>query len=378
MAYLGLNDKIASAVPDEIKETFNTVDKYNRIVNNVVSGDFSDIFGGNNAILEHRNDTINKFGIDSNHMLRPKPRPLFYVNFQTITQFDNKFAKDLKQASYSVKMVDRPSHTFELTTANEYNRKRVINGKMKYEPLQIIFYDTVDSSIMKILQMYKRFHYLDSSRFTNQEWDLTSMDTPMMEYNENPPGFGYHNYLDGKYDRNNYFFKQIDIFEFFDNKLTVYNIIHPRIMSITMDPRDLEQQTPSEIIVRFEYEGVTHRWAGYENDVIGQNITRDVANFVGIPWKGSILDPLKELVNELEDTLELAIGGTLVYAGKKVQNVIDGILTGPIEAVAEAGKEGLNNVKEALTDKFDIYPQKVEPGSIKGVSKKSTVSTIDW
>lgn len=384
MAFLGLSNKVKNSLPQNIKDTIGNIDSFNKIVNQVATGDFSGIFDNDNAILKHRNDAVKRFGLDSGKWNIPKRRTFFYVNFQTISMFDQKYREALREASSAVKVVDRPSHVMELTELNEYNRKRVINGKIKYEPVQIIFYDTINSGLMKVLHMYKRFHWADFSRFHKSQWENISMDTPLNDETENdrnPSGWGYHNYLDRQFDRNNYFFKQIDIFEFFDDKFTVYNLINPRISQILYDPRDVEQIAPSEIIVRFDYEGLTHRWPTHKGDIIGQKITRDIANFVGMPWEDSILDPITDIIDELEDTLELAIGGALMSVGQMVQGVIDSILREPIEGIRDTVKDVTNEIKTSISDIFKIDDQTGEKNSgvLTGKENKRTdTPTLDF
>jgi hypothetical protein len=72
----------------------------------------------------------------------PKFKFLFHVYFQLNPT-------GLPETNYGllVKTVKLPSFTFETSTLNQYNRKRIIQTKIKYDPITIAFHDDNGNSI---------------------------------------------------------------------------------------------------------------------------------------------------------------------------------------------------------------------------------------
>ena len=85
----------------------------------------------------------------------PKFKFLFHVYFD-INQEAYNTASLPKQSNFSllVKTVQLPNFSFDTHTLNQYNRKRIVQTKIKYEPIEISFHDDNNSLITRLWHNY--------------------------------------------------------------------------------------------------------------------------------------------------------------------------------------------------------------------------------
>jgi hypothetical protein len=63
----------------------------------------------------------------------------------------------------AVKSVKLPSYTFDTHTMNQYNRKRIVQTKIKYDPIDINFHDDNGNLIRNMWYNYYTYYYKDAS-----------------------------------------------------------------------------------------------------------------------------------------------------------------------------------------------------------------------
>jgi hypothetical protein len=61
-----------------------------------------------------------------------------------------------------VKQVKLPTFNIDVETMNQYNRKRLIQSKIKYQPIDITFHDDNMSQVTAMWDAYYRYNYADS------------------------------------------------------------------------------------------------------------------------------------------------------------------------------------------------------------------------
>jgi hypothetical protein len=89
----------------------------------------------------------------------PKFKFLFHVYFE-INQ--SAYAVGLPQGAnfgLAVKSVKLPSYTFDTHTMNQYNRKRIVQTKIKYDPIDITFHDDNGNLIRNMWYNYYTYYY---------------------------------------------------------------------------------------------------------------------------------------------------------------------------------------------------------------------------
>lgn len=112
------------------------------------------------------------FNQDSQALYRNQPRFPFeyYININLnnvgtakdyISQFFNN--PTWQQVMPLVKSVEMPSMKIETTPLNQYNRKRLSQTKIAYEPIKIVFHDVADGKTLKLWDMYYRYYFDDGN-----------------------------------------------------------------------------------------------------------------------------------------------------------------------------------------------------------------------
>jgi hypothetical protein len=62
-----------------------------------------------------------------------------------------------------VKQVEMPSFKLETTPLNQYNRKRLSQTKMAFEPVKMVMHDVADGKTLKFWDMYYRYYFNDGN-----------------------------------------------------------------------------------------------------------------------------------------------------------------------------------------------------------------------
>jgi hypothetical protein len=110
------------------------------------------------------------FNQDSQSLYRNQPRFPFeyYININlnqvgTAKEYISTYfnSADLTQIPPLVKTVEMPSMKIETTPLNQYNRKRISQTKVMFEPVKIVFHDVADGKTLKFWDMYYRYYFAD-------------------------------------------------------------------------------------------------------------------------------------------------------------------------------------------------------------------------
>ena len=118
-----------------------------------------------------RHATYN-FSQDGRSLYRNQPRfPFEYYidiklnNVGTASTYIKKYfsTADLQQIMPLVKTIDMPSMKIETTALNQYNRKRLSQTKIAFEPVKVVFHDVADGKTLKFWDMYYKYYFSDGS-----------------------------------------------------------------------------------------------------------------------------------------------------------------------------------------------------------------------
>ena len=101
--------------------------------------------------------------------LKPRYKFLFHVSFTLNTQeipgLSGAFGPDdISNLSLAVKTIDLPKYTIENETLNQYNRKRIIQKKLNYDPVSVTFHDTSGDLIRNMWYNYMSYYYKDPTQ----------------------------------------------------------------------------------------------------------------------------------------------------------------------------------------------------------------------
>lgn len=154
--------------------------------------------------------------------------------------------------------VTLPGHRYVTQTLNQYNRKRVVQTKMDYDPIQLSIVDTVDNSFLKLLIAYNNYYYgsLGGGGSLSKTINEFKLDTTV----DADIDFGYRPV---RHDTK-YFFEELVIHREFANEDQQVRIIHPLIQSISHD--QLSYASGADAVrwnMSLEYEGI--HYEGFES-----------------------------------------------------------------------------------------------------------------
>lgn len=204
----------------------------------------------------------------------------------------------------AVKTVQLPKYTFDLHTLNQYNRSRVVQTKIKYDPINITFHDDNNNLIRKLWYNYYSYYYKDSVQTDPYE---TSQPTPNF-FGSNP--FGSSAGMVDMNGRNIYdpsitgnddwgyvgesgngqqtnlgatigsskapFFRAINVYGFNQHNFVMYKLVNPIIESFSHDTYDYSQGNGTmEHQMTLRYETVKY----FEGAVDGRDPSKFVKEF---------------------------------------------------------------------------------------------------
>lgn len=150
-----------------------------------------------------------------------------------------------------VKRVDMPSMSMAVSAHNAYNRRRVSQSKIKFEPLTLVMHDVVSGVTLAFWELYYKYYFFDgaNTRKANQEgidYDITP-ETFVGEYD-----FGLA--LNGESSAGKYLIDHIDIFQIHAGKGKRVRLIHPLITKFEQTQLAYGSEEISELTFTFEYE----------------------------------------------------------------------------------------------------------------------------
>lgn len=118
-----------------------------------------------------RHATYN-FNQDSTSLYRNQPRFAFeyYIDIKlnkvgTASTYIDSFFNNPTWAQVQplVKTIEMPSFKIETTPLNQYNRKRLSQTKIGFEPVKVVFHDVADGKTLKFWEMYYRYYFGDGN-----------------------------------------------------------------------------------------------------------------------------------------------------------------------------------------------------------------------
>jgi len=190
---------------------------------------------------------------------RPKPKFLFGVRF--ITQFNSpafgQFSDQNGDVAFMVKTVDKPKIDFDVTVMNQYNKRRLVQTKIKYQPINMRFYDSVDERLSKFILSYMQHYYGDHLAENVDQW---SYDKISSEFNNGVDGWGYRGISQPGRSNSAPFMSHIELYQFFGGNFSRWVFVNPLITSFDHDNVDAESgNVAQEASMSVEFEGLLYR-----------------------------------------------------------------------------------------------------------------------
>jgi hypothetical protein len=229
--------------------------------------DFLKGFSGDQGVRDYAHAA--KTFLTNGYQYAPRSKFLFHVYFTINTAYipslRNSFSSNQEIATIGlmVKNIQLPNYNISVDTMNQYNRKRLVQTKIDYQPVQIEFHDDGGDLIRDLWYSYYSYYYKDPS----QKYDNLApnngnlgplVGTPnAFNYNArdiydntrtvNDWGYVGESYNDGKdiYSVGRPgkmpFFRDIRIFGMDQHKWASYVLINPMITEWQHDTYDYAQ-----------------------------------------------------------------------------------------------------------------------------------------
>jgi len=138
---------------------------------------FEGIFGGifdQNVHLRDSRHAANAYGFNKADLSNGTPRHKFEfflrINFNQhpdVRRFVEKFLSenDKDIVTTMVKTVTMPSMSIDTEVLNQYNKKRISQSRIDYNPISITMHDSVEGRTLRLWEMYYEYYFKDGDAF---------------------------------------------------------------------------------------------------------------------------------------------------------------------------------------------------------------------
>lgn len=123
-----------------------------------------------NAYVADSNSASKSFGLNTPSLYWNTPRVPFeyYIDINlentdvALAYYNEYFVSgEYDQIMPLVKTVDMPSMKIDTAGLNQYNRKRIIQNKVQFDPVKLVFHDVADGKTLAFWQMYYNYYFRD-------------------------------------------------------------------------------------------------------------------------------------------------------------------------------------------------------------------------
>lgn len=272
----------------------------------------------------------------------PKFKFLFHVYFDINPQAYSRNVGTGDNFGLAVKSIKLPSFNFETHTMNQYNRKRIVQTKIKYDPIDIAFHDDNGNIIRNLWKAYYTYYYKDGTKpnvnFKGARGGTTTPNNnSIADYNEKTT---YKNSIAGDDDWGYIgetstptgpnsskvpFFKNITVFGFNQHNFVAYTLINPIVTRFGHDTYAYADGAGTmEHQMSLDYETVVYN----EGALDGRNPSNIVTGFgldanydrtlspISVPGSNSKILGKGGLVDGVGGTMEALANGDLLGALK--------------------------------------------------------------
>jgi hypothetical protein len=264
-----------------------------------------------------------------------------------------------------VRDIKLPSFKIDTKEFNQYNRKRIIQSKIKYDPISITFHDDNSNLINKLWVAYYTYYYKDGAnpsvvfsgargkqkeevQFTgnfagnNSNSGLIDTNNNLTSYNDRtqyatPDDFrqssnwGYYGEASVTSQNPSIkvpFFKNITVFGFFQHNFTAYTLINPMITSFSHDTYSYDEGNGTmKNTMTIDYETVVYNQGAIDG--------RDPSNIIATFGNQTDYDrTLSPIAKPGSNGTILGKGGLIDSVGGAIELLGSG---NPIGAIITAG-----------------------------------------
>jgi len=317
--------------------------------------DFLKTFFGSDYLKDytHASKTFRTNGYENAPRLKFLFHVYFNLNTTQIKSLDNIFnSTDTSTVGMLVKTIDLPKYQLDVEVMNQYNRKRLIQKKINYQPVRCTFHDDGGDLIRNLWYNYYAYYYKDP----NQPYrGQTSTNGSIGSIQTQATGFGYNTrdiyegnrvvndwgYVGETYQDSTQnpqapggkpaFFRDISIYGFNQHKFVEYVLINPMISEWNHDTYDYSQGDGiMENNLTIQYETVKY----YSGAIGASRPDTNVQGFANPQYYDQVRSPIGRPGGT---SSVLGQGGLLDTGIGIIQDLQAGSVAGVIGAIQKAG-----------------------------------------
>jgi hypothetical protein len=330
--------------------------------------------------------------------LKPRYKFLFHVSFTLNTDIP-AIAKvvgsqEVTNLSYTVKTVDLPKYSVDTEVMNQYNRKRIVQTKINYDPVTLTFHDDSGDNVRNMWYNYYSYYYKDPSwnylapNSTNGSLGPSGNKANGFGYNArdiynnqrlgnvNDWGFIGESFNDGTSDASGKppFFRDIRIYGMDQRKFAEYVLINPIITAWAHDTYNYTEGAGTmQNSMTIAYETVKY----YSGAIGNQRPDINVQGFADPAHYDQTRSPISRPGST---STVFGQGGLLDAGGGILEDLQSGGLLGAIGAVQKAGTayntfKGKNIASIAKSEAVTQGVKSIQgaiPGAIRSIPGRSS------
>jgi hypothetical protein len=293
-----------------------------------------------------------------------------------------------KNIGILVKDVKLPGYNFNTTQLNQYNRKRIVQTKIRYEPVNITFHDDNDNLINRMWFNYYTYYYADATKptvflgkrgavptsdgnanspqATNADYNITNIYEDSISGDDN---WGYIGETAiPKFGHKVPFFKNITIFGFNQHSFTAYTLINPIITNFAHDTysyADGAGVMQNQMTV--DYETVVYNEGAIDGKAPGDIVT-------GFGDNATYDRRESPIAKAGSNATILGQGGLVDAAGGFIQDLSEGNIVGAIQKAGTAYNTVKNtNLKQTGKSELEAMARNAVGGFGSPISKNRNI-----
>jgi hypothetical protein len=259
-----------------------------------------------------------------------------------------------------VKTIKLPTFNMDVQEMNQYNRKRLIQSKIKYQPIEVSFHDDNASQVTAMWDAYYRYNYADAwnpivAPFTNataeKDYNRRNIYDPSISgdteygYRGDARGEG-GNRADG--GEKVPFFNNITVYGMWAGQFIAYTLINPVITSFDHDTYDYADGGGTmQNRMTINYETVVYNTGAIGDIGPDGDASELVTGFANPDSYDRRESPLEQGSSNPGDILNniASLGGddSLLEKARTIGQIYDGGLDTVVDSAKKTVQEGITN-----------------------------------
>lgn len=297
--------------------------------------------------------------------LAPKAGWMYYVRFNI--NLENQYVANSLNKSWRerhlnrntigllAKSVDLPKFNISSETVNQYNRRTIVQTKLTYSPISLVFHDDMANSTTDFWKQYYGYHFADATASRKSE---AKGSTNSEEFDDNKYGEYAYNYglsngqrVDPTTGRSSKFFNSIEIYQLNKKKYNSIILINPVIRDWSHGSHQqntsnfLESRMSVEYETVFYKDGITSKGVGFTDNFYDKNPSPNQVG-AGLFGVGGVINGSAEVFGDISSINAETSFQDLFQIGLKTAALVKNIP----EAIKNAKSEGYSILAGTLAN----------------------------